>query len=699
MAEGSSSPAPSTTVKEPRTYVNLQFLSPSPENEISLSDVELDIEVGALLNRVAQQIPTAPSPERMRLIYQGRALADRSATLRSYLQRELESNSSPDTFKIHLVTTHAPAAQTSSIASAPPHGLPTPPHLQSFSRNQPVPHIVPNVQGNVHVHQIHGAQPAIIPPTNFQSHGQNHFHQNLQTQLQTLQQQLQQLQHGGVGGHPGAQNPMPHMFNHNHGSHLFPGMPHAQQGLPNFQAVLAQQQQQRAMNGMHGIPLQPQMQTEVRSNSHGQGDGPPNGLNPQTQPHRQTTVQEIIGSSGQRIRVTTAVESVVLSRTSTPQPAPANIVTPNAADGDRRHVQPNEQLRPQMSSRGPQNSDPASAPATLRPVMPPIMPFLSQMPSLRFPASNANIADHATAWLLLSPAGPQAILFSPEHGIYSSQSQSTPTQMRESSQHVTRNENTNDGSQQPRNALQRQQHPPDQAGPVIIRRRAELQQQNNDLLAMAVARIWLFVRLYLFVLMFTEPGSWLRWAILTGAVLYCCIPPNNIFQDQFRQIQGHLEGLVPLAPPGDARQPNNNDVHRPAGEQNGDQSARGSRPRNREPTPQEVAERILRQRNERNNSWFMETSRRIERAVALFFASLVPGVGERHIRARNEAEAARQAAERARQETQDAEQASQAGVEASNSDQVHGGTNAGGEARAADEDRQPEQGPPPLIQV
>lgn len=66
--------------------------------------------------------------------------------------------------------------------------------------------------------------------------------------------------------------------------------------------------------------------------------------------------------------------------------------------------------------------------------------------------------------------------------------------------------------------------------------------------------------------------------------------------------------------------------------------------RGQEPDPQALADRLL--RGQANASLF----RRAERAIALFVASLVPGVGERHIAARDAAEARRVEEERQRED-------------------------------------------------
>lgn len=75
-------------------------------------------------------------------------------------------------------------------------------------------------------------------------------------------------------------------------------------------------------------------------------------------------------------------------------------------------------------------------------------------------------------------------------------------------------------------------------------------------------------------------------------------------------------------------------------------------------TPQQTAERLLRQRGQRDGILGRQYLRRAERAIALFLASLIPGVGERHIAARDAAEATRRAEERERaRQTQDEDQA------------------------------------------
>lgn len=70
MAEGSST-------------VNLKILSPSSEVDgaLSLSDVPASTTIGELRSRIQNALPTKPAPERMRLIYRGRVVANDGDTL------------------------------------------------------------------------------------------------------------------------------------------------------------------------------------------------------------------------------------------------------------------------------------------------------------------------------------------------------------------------------------------------------------------------------------------------------------------------------------------------------------------------------------------------------------------------------------------------------------------------------------------
>ncbi|GFF89223.1 hypothetical protein IFM60648_08655 [Aspergillus lentulus] len=135
-----------------------------------------------------------------------------------------------------------------------------------------------------------------------------------------------------------------------------------------------------------------------------------------------------------------------------------------------------------------------------------------------------------------------------------------------------------------------------------------------------IRRIWLFVRLYFFCYMFSEPGTWLRVLYVTLAVVASLLSetsiPRQLFNMTVAPLQRHLEGLLHVAPD--------------AADNNGAQAAAngtGVLNDNRASLPGQLRQGV----------------RRLERSAALFVASLVPGVGERQIEVRNAAEAARNA--------------------------------------------------------
>jgi hypothetical protein len=146
---------------------------------------------------------------------------------------------------------------------------------------------------------------------------------------------------------------------------------------------------------------------------------------------------------------------------------------------------------------------------------------------------------------------------------------------------------------------------------------------GNDHFAQNLRRFWLFMRLFFFCYLFTDSGTWERFLFVGVAALVAFFSESNIigrvFNMMVQPIQRHLEGLIhgEAAAPVPARQDNAN-ANQP------------NQPR----APTGGAQQGL---------------RRVERAVALFVASLIPGLGERQVEVRNAAE---EAARNARQQEQ-----------------------------------------------
>ena len=155
--------------------------------------------------------------------------------------------------------------------------------------------------------------------------------------------------------------------------------------------------------------------------------------------------------------------------------------------------------------------------------------------------------------------------------------------------------------------------------------------------ARTARRVWLFIRLYFFCYLFSDSGTWSRVILVCLAVLISLLSetdtPQQFHRALFGPIQRHLEGLVHLGGDGGVNRPGQQPVH-PHGDQIQNQAGR--------PTGGVLAP------GGANSAGVQQWLRRLERSIALFIASLVPGVGERHIEVRNAAEAALQNQERAR---------------------------------------------------
>jgi len=170
---------------------------------------------------------------------------------------------------------------------------------------------------------------------------------------------------------------------------------------------------------------------------------------------------------------------------------------------------------------------------------------------------------------------------------------------------------------------------------VINNQRRQDAQANAPGIGHHLSRLWLFIRLYLFCYMISAPGSWTRILFVFGALLISLLSDTDIPQMLHglivQPVQRHLERLAHMGGPG---QP----TARDDGARNG------------------FLGEIL------------DYFRRTERSIVLLLASLVPGVGERQVEARNAAEAEaervrREASEREQEQDQNQEQQQQVHIE------------------------------------
>jgi hypothetical protein len=133
-------------------------------------------------------------------------------------------------------------------------------------------------------------------------------------------------------------------------------------------------------------------------------------------------------------------------------------------------------------------------------------------------------------------------------------------------------------------------------------------------LARHIGRIWLFVRLWFFCYLISEPGTWRRYIMVAASLLAALLSgtgiPQRIMHAVVNPTLRHVEAFARAGGPADPA-PANNDA----------------------PRAFTMGEEV----------------RRVHRAVLLLVASIVPGLGEREVEAHHAAEAE---AERRRQEQQ-----------------------------------------------
>ena len=271
-------------------------------------------------------------------------------------------------------------------------------------------------------------------------------------------------------------------------------------------------------------------------------------------------------------------------------------------------------------------------------------------------------ASSCPIYLLSSPSGPYALLVSPS-GMYTTPwrfpglaAPSPNPGLRQTSNNPTPPSPLNPTSepnvqQRATNPPQATQEPQQQQQQQQQDRQANQADQARDLIRVLLplgGHIWLLVRLFGFVYFFTAGGGYRRAILLGLCAFLVFIAQTGLFrpllQSTWEPVRRHIENLLPLA---------NNDrrllPEAAAAANNANPEGHGAQRANRVPMPQQAAERLLREREQGDGRILRQYIGRAERAIALFVASLVPGVGERHIAARDAAEAAIREQERERE--------------------------------------------------
>jgi hypothetical protein len=164
---------------------------------------------------------------------------------------------------------------------------------------------------------------------------------------------------------------------------------------------------------------------------------------------------------------------------------------------------------------------------------------------------------------------------------------------------------------------------------------------GNDGIANLGGHLWLVFKLACFVYFFSGTG-WYKstfLGVIAGAVYLAQL---GLFEQQFALIRRHFEALLPVGALAErAAQP----VNQRAQAQPGVNL-----------TPEEAARRLMAQRQQEGVGWVRESMRSVERACAIFLASLWPGIGERMVHAQEERiRLERVAAEEERERREEAE--------------------------------------------
>ncbi|KAH9826734.1 hypothetical protein Tdes44962_MAKER09971 [Teratosphaeria destructans] len=346
-------------------------------------------------------------------------------------------------------------------------------------------------------------------------------------------------------------------------------------------------------------------------------------------------------------------------------------------DNGRRSAPPHMQAQPpqvvppmppqRMPLASPFGPGPGHMAFGAPPGLPPMPPFnnpvrttythqmIHAMPVAR-PHPMPSPSD-ATCFLLSGPQGPQALLLSPQHGTYttslarSAPLAPTPTVPQQSGDRQAQDQpNPNPVANQVVHNAEPAQ-PPQQQQPLP----AAVNPDNPmGALQPLFNHFWLLLRVLIFAYFFLGSNmGWKRPATLLLIGLGFWLVRAGLFGEG-RIARRWWDGIMHpngLPPRDGQQQPGAQDQppHQP-----------GQGGRQPMPTPEQVAQRLINERNqardERLRRW-RDLVRPVERVIALFVASLWPGVGEAAVRAREEEERRRAEEEIARRRAEEEERA------------------------------------------
>lgn len=675
-------------------------------DEFSLGNqVAISQTVGQIRQQLSQSLPSTPAPERLRILFGGRALVDDEQTLGDALN--VRRDPTQTKYYVHLIVKGEGAANAPvPRASSHRRGVSTP--ARSASPAQPQGQTDPPGQqlpGQPHIHAIHHHAHAQPNLHHMQAHQaailaqQQQLHAQVQQAAFAQQQRMNPLQ--GIlpfGGHGLAGLP-PQMMH---------GVPQGfGQGMP----------QNIQVHGQH--PTAPNAGDQVdgaadRDPNSGRADLAP-GLpqqrsisQPPPQPFNRGMHIEGVGPNGERVVIHQQMVNLSPMQLGQHNQIPLHPILPglsafpgmplqnqprnngpsaldqaranvaemrrilgeirDQADTDenrsrieqleRRAQSLNDYIDPLQLGTATRDGPPqpaashpsanvSRAPPQAQPL--PSLPqtWQQQVQSMRQAqqqTSRASQSREVTAYLLSSPSGPQAILFTPQHGTFtgtmsrhashlplSAQPPPTPTIAEPyiagapAAQQGQANQPAVLGQAAPAQVAQAQvaAAPPDPLGPM----------------APIINHLWLLLRILIFAYFLL--GANLGWRrplalVVIGAGFWLM---RQGLLAEGAVVRRWWDGVVNDGQPRAAQGRQQDEAAQQPGQQPDQPVAAGNVRPGQMPTPEQVAQRLLnedrRQRNERLQ-WLREYLRPVERTIALLLASLFPGVGEAYVRAREE---------------------------------------------------------------
>lgn len=333
--------------------------------------------------------------------------------------------------------------------------------------------------------------------------------------------------------------------------------------------------------------------------------------------------------------------------------------------GGRRSTSP----RPPQSSAPMQNG---ASSATHPPGMSRSQPPVTHIRAPGMPWQEIQRPSHpddVAVYFLSSPRGPEAILFSPQHGTHigthiaptTSNRSTRQAQQQGDGQRVDLYPHTQPTPQQQAQPAQPQAQAAGAPDPVAQAAQQHLADGQNAQAAQQAANggiqdplalqailnhFWMLFRILIFAYFLLGANlGWQRPVILMAVGAGFWVVRMGVL-GQGGAVRRWWDGVVgvpgrqaqaQVVNGGERRDGGAGQVARP--EEVGRQANQGGNAdgngRQRMPAPEQVAQRLLNEaegRNQQRRNWLREQIRPVERAVALFVASLWPGIGEAHVR-------------------------------------------------------------------